>query len=398
MNGKSIVYRGCHLAGYKPVIDKFVKLVVVAADFVLYRLGSTLERNRTYCFVRVLRSRSGSIHVGFYWTIILAVISLNKLQSFSLGIIRNSHAVGTDVSNERDLTFALDLYAFVEFLSRLRNHRRAEAQLGYSVLLHSRSGKRRSGFGYGLRPLDVVYLPRAFFASFDYSVGNFFCFDLYFFIVYVNEFTLERRCVFTQILDKLRRNSPVFLRYETSYFSLPVDYHFKRDGLYSACRKSALYLMRYDRRKLISHKSVKHSSGLLSVHKPHIDFSGIFKGMLYCFFGDFVENYSYLFILYAAHVGKVPRYSLSFAVGVGSEINGIALGNIFLYHLYYGLFVLGYDVLGLEVVLNVDAQTLLRQIADVPFGRHYPVAATQIFGDGLCLMRRLYNYKFHISP
>ena len=55
------------------------------------------------------------------------------------------------------------------------------------------------------------------------------------------------------------------------------------------------------------------------------------------------------------------------------------------------LLALRIDVFRLEIVFNIDAQRMDGQIADMPRRSVHFVLALQVFRDGLCLGRRLYD-------
>ena len=212
----------------------------------------------------------------------------------------------------------------------------------------------------------------------------FFAGDLSLLAVYIDKLALKRQVLFIfdasrAVFGEVRVDSPILLRLEIANLPLSVDHHFKRDGLHSSCRKPALYLTGNDRRKFISHKSVKHSSRLLCVDKSHIYLSGIFQCLLHCLFGNLVEYYPDVAVFYTADVGNVPRYCLSLSIGVGCEIYGVA----FLYLPFYrldSLFLVGIDdILGFKIIVDVHAHCLLRQVADVSLGSHYAIAAAKIF-------------------
>ena len=115
--------------------------------------------------------------------------------------------------------------------------------------------------------------------------------------------------------------------------------------------------------------------------------------------GDLIEHHAisrlswpfrnYLF-------GKMLADCFAFAVGVSGEINSISLFRGLL-ELRDDLLVISLPGVGnylvgrLEIMLDVDTQTLRRQILDVAYRCFDQVIITQIFVDCLCLCRR-FNY------
>lgn len=96
------------------------------------------------------------------------------------------------------------------------------------------------------------------------------------------------------------------------------------------------------------------------------------------------------------HVLQMPGNRLSLAVGVGGEIHFSRLLRLLGKAPDDVLLALRIDILGLEIVLDVHAQRMHGQIADMPRGSVYFVLSFEILCDGLCLGRRLYDDKIHM--
>ena len=79
--------------------------------------------------------------------------------------------------------------------------------------------------------------------------------------------------------------------------------------------------------------------------------------------------------------------SLAFAVGVRCDQDTVRLLGCRFKLLDDRALAFDLDILGLEVLLDVDAQFALGQVHDMPDGGLDRVILAQILGDGLCLGR-----------
>ena len=87
----------------------------------------------------------------------------------------------------------------------------------------------------------------------------------------------------------------------------------------------------------------------------------------------------------------MPGNSLSFAVGVGCEIDVVRLFRLVRKALDDVLLAFGIDVFWLEIVLDVHAQRMHGQIADMSRRSVHLVFSFQILRDGFRLGRRFYD-------
>jgi hypothetical protein len=67
----------------------------------------------------------------------------------------------------------------------------------------------------------------------------------------------------------------------------------------------------------------------------------------------------------------VPSDGFSFAVFIGSEVDEVGFLSCGLEFAYEGLFVLGDDVLGAELVLDIHTEGMLLEVAHVTGAGHY---------------------------
>ena len=87
----------------------------------------------------------------------------------------------------------------------------------------------------------------------------------------------------------------------------------------------------------------------------------------------------------------MPRNRFSLAVRVSCEINEIALANLTADFLDDLIFTLDRHIFRLEIVLDIDAHFLFRQIAQMSHRSLNDIVRTEIFSDRLCLGRGLHD-------
>ena len=146
MHSHRVVLSRRHLRSHKTLVHEFVEPIRVSVHFAFERFRSAVEVDGTDCLVRVLRVVAGLVNVLRFRSVFASVVLGNEGQSDLCKIGRNTHAVGTDVSDECVLSLALDVDALVKLL---RNSRRAfcrHVELVARLLLHCGRGERRCGF------------------------------------------------------------------------------------------------------------------------------------------------------------------------------------------------------------------------------------------------------------
>ena len=89
----------------------------------------------------------------------------------------------------------------------------------------------------------------------------------------------------------------------------------------------------------------------------------------------------------------MPGDGLSFPVGVGGQIDFVALLGLLLQRGDELLLVLHFNIVRFEAVLDVHTDLALGQIPDVSHGRHHFIAGTEIFLDRFGLGRALHNHQ-----
>ncbi len=155
------------------------------------------------------------------------------------------------------------------------------------------------------------------------------------------------------------------------------------------------------RRNLVADEAVKDATGLLRVDQVGVDVARMEECLLHGALGDLVEGHAadgddrallrFLAVdpISAQLFSQVSGNGLALAVGIRRQVDGVRrLGQLL--QLGDDFFLAGNDdVLGGEVVVQVDAERLLGQVFDVPERGFHVVARAEIFLDRLRLSGRL---------
>ena len=182
----------------------------------------------------------------------------------------------------------------------------------------------------------------------------------------------------------------------------------QRNGLHAPGGKTAADFIPEQRRDLIAHQAVEHAASLLRVDQVLIDGARMFERCLHGALGDFVESdalnarrrpsspfFSFLAFFLLAVVAEFERQmggdGLAFAVRIRRQIDGVRRGRQLFQLGDNFLFAGDDDVIRLEVVRDIDAQSALGQILHVAERSFDREALAQIFLDGLRLGRRFDN-------
>ena len=83
------------------------------------------------------------------------------------------------------------------------------------------------------------------------------------------------------------------------------------------------------------------------------------------------------------HLEQVPRDSLPLAVLIGSEPYGLGLRGVLLQLGHQRLLVVGNLIDRFEIIVDIDTEVLLLQVADMPVARHHLEIGTEKFPDCL---------------
>lgn len=164
--------------------------------------------------------------------------------------------------------------------------------------------------------------------------------------------------------------------------------------LHAACRQRRLDLFPQHGRKLKTHYAVEHAARLLRVDQIQVYFARMLYGVLDGRAGDLVEHNAVGVLgLEFQHLEQVPRYGLSLAVLIGSQPHGLRLLGI-LFKIGHKRFLVGrYLIFGFEILVDVNAEILLLEVADMSVARHHLEVGSEIFSDCLGFCRRLHDHQ-----
>jgi hypothetical protein len=181
--------------------------------------------------------------------------------------------------------------------------------------------------------------------------------------------------------------------------ALALDDQARGDGLHAAGGEPAGDLLPQDGGDLVAVEAVEDPARLLRVDEPLVDVACLVERALDCALGDLVEHHASRGDLGLEHLEQVPGDRFPFAVLVGGEQQLVGVLELAAQIRDDLLLVRVHDVVGLEVVLDVDRQTAPRlaldllgdlggalgQVADVPDARLHDEARAEIARDRLGL-------------
>ena len=155
---------------------------------------------------------------------------------------------------------------------------------------------------------------------------------------------------------ELRGDVPVPGGAEGDALALPVDDDAGRDRLDAAGGQALVDLAPQHGADLVAVEAVEDAAGLLRVDEVHVELARLLRGGLDGLLGDLVEDHPLDRDLGLEHLLQVPRDGLALAVTVRREVElvglleqGLQLGD-------GGALAGGGDVVGLELVVHVDAE------------------------------------------
>jgi hypothetical protein len=186
-------------------------------------------------------------------------------------------------------------------------------------------------------------------------------------------------------------DGPVLLGHEGPDLALAVADELERDRLHAPRGEAAADLLPEDGAHLVADEPVEDAPCLLGVDLLGVELARVLEGLLDRALRDLVEDHPPELLPRASAelVGEMPADRLALAVGVGGEEDrGRFLGRRLqlVEDLLAGLEDL---VLGLEALLDVHAELLLREVADVAHRGLDRVVAAQVLVDRLRLRGRL---------
>src|SRR5215213_2172163 len=320
-------------------------------------------------------------------------LAADHLPNLGEGRIRDSRGVGSHISYQADKPFLADLDPFVQLLRQLHGLLDREAQLARGFLLQLRSDKRRDRValflsGRDRRDDEALALQ---FGQYVARLLLFFYMDLALLEVFAEIGGLDGLLVDAeepgvegrrQLRRQVRRYRPVLGRHEGEDIPLALDDQPQRDRLDPARRQPAPDFVPEQGADLIAHDAVEQAARLLRIDEVLVDLGRVPEGFLDSRLGYLVEEHpadrlavlspAFQLLLY------VPADSLALAVRVGRHIDHLGVLGGRLELLDDLLFSRDYFVRGLELLIKVDADALLRQVLDVPNGRDDVVIRAEV--------------------
>ncbi|MBS1226673.1 MAG: pyrB [Candidatus Aminicenantes bacterium] len=182
---------------------------------------------------------------------------------------------------------------------------------------------------------------------------------------------------------------PVLLLDEGLDLVLPVADQPEGDRLDPAGGQAPGDLLPQQGADAVADEPVEDAPGLLGVEQVEIDLAEVLERGPDALLGDLVEGGPEdLLVVVREELAEVPGDGLALAVGIGGQDDTIALAGG-LPELGDDLLLVRDDLVGrLEVVIDVDPQLLLGQVADMSHRGLDRVVRAEIVVDGLGLGRR----------
>ncbi len=357
-------------------------------------------------FVRRLRFLLLLICIRSLGQISRAIFLAHVFAHFLNRLGRNPGRIRTHVGNQANQSFFAEFHAFIQ---ALRDHHRAlhaEAQLARGILLQLAGSERRRGVAAAFFLVDRPNQPISVLER---------CADL-FRILAVRDLNL----LFTLAQEpgvecgrlagrEVRVDRPIFFFLER--FDLAFAFHDQpqRNRLHASGRKSAPNLIPQQRRNLVANQPVEHAPRLLRVDQILIDCARMLERRLHRALGNLIERNAlnprrgvrifFLLLLGFLSRGRCLPSSNARCAAMASPSRSGSGAKIDRIHRPRQLLQLGQnfffagddDVIGLEVVAGVHAQSALGQIFHVAERGLDGKSLSQIFLDGLRLRRRFDN-------
>ena len=379
-----------HLAGDKARPDEAVQLELVGRKVPADLLGQQLHVGRADGFVRVLRARLGLVNARLAGIVVLAVAALDEACRSSGRLVSQTERVGTHIGDQTGKAVLAQLDALIQLLRDAHGAARRHVQLAARLLLEGRGDERGRRGAFFLAALDLADGERLSGDGVHHAHRLLLVLQLGLAAAVAIVARGERSAVLGR---EQRLDRPVFLGHERADLVFAVDDQTGRDALHTACGQAALDLAPQERRELIAYDTVEDTARLLRVDQIDVDVARTCDARTDSLLGDLVEGHAArIAILELEQLLDVPRNRFSLAVRVSREIDEVRLADLAADFLDDFIFTLDRHIFRLEIMLQIDAHFLFRQIAQMSHGRLDHVIRAQILANGLCLGRRLHDY------
>ena len=389
LDGRHVVQGVCHLRGDEAAPDELVEPELLLGQIVLDHLRIQRDVRRADGLVRVLRAGFRLVAARLAAGVGVAIAAADDAAGSGQRLLRDAQRVGTHVGDKAHGALAGDLHALVELLRDHHRAARGHVELPRSLLLEGRGDEGRRGRALLFGFFDARDRERAGLQLVQNGLHILFAGKLALLRVAV---VVGRKAAGLADAAEIHIQRPVFLRLEGTDLVFPVDDQARGDRLHAAGRQTLADLPPQQRAELIADDPVEHAAGLLRIDQVLVDGTRMLDGFLHDTARDLVEGHAVGRIVRdGQQIFQVPGDGLAFAVRVRCEIDavGVLCG---LLQLRDDLFLaLERIVFRLKVMLDIDAQRALRQIAQVAHAGLDLIVGTEIFSDGFGLRRRFHD-------
>ena len=401
LNGGALQQSVRHLARNRPIPDQTVQPPLVITQKSTQRVRCPVYRGGTDGLMRLLSVPRPRAVPTWPAAVAVAETPANVRGSLAQRRIRNRRAVRSHVRDE-PCTFATKVNAFVKRLCHAHRPIRIEPERTCSLLLQSTRDERRTRTVLALPSLDIGNtITRRFQIANQPRCQLAIRYQRRLIIPRRSRLTLafrnldqlgnDRRRV--TLFPKMREYLPVLDRDELLDLSFAVHDEPQRNRLHPTGRLPACHLVTHERTQLESNEPVQDATCLLRVHQLIIDRTGVSE----CTFDRILR---YLMEHHAPRrlsrdfqqLREMPRYRLSLTVRVGGEVDLRTVSRTPQARDYLTT-ICRHDVTRLEIVLNINAECTVRQVADMPYRCLDVVASTKIPLDRPRLRTRLHDHE-----
>ena len=391
-----VEHRVRHLAREESLPDQRVQLDLIGRQRLPHARGVALRRrrsNRLVRFLRALRFRFVDARLRRYE--VGAVALRDDAARLVLRDLRDVQRVGTHIRDQTRLTLSGDVHSFVKLLRDRHRALRRETEAARCLLLQRARRKRRRRAAQLLLLLHFADAVRSASQVGDDGLRLVAAADLRLLRAgQPGEPRAERLLVGVRLLHQPRVDRPVLLRHERLDLALAVDDHLQRRRLHAARAQPAANLAPQHRANLVADQPIEHAPALLRVHHLHVDLARVVERFVNRVRRDLVELDALVALRGEVHrFEQVPRDRLALAVGVCRQVDLLRVLRGRLQLLDDLLLVLRHDVPRCEVVIDVNAELRLREIAHVADGRTHIVGTAEDRRERARLRRRLDDHE-----
>src|SRR5215472_6631569 len=300
-------------------------------------------------------------------------------------MVRHPCRVGSHVSDETDRSLIAQLDTFIEPLRDSHRARRLEVELARCFLLEARGDEGGCRAAAHFLALDGTNDERRLFDRAD-NLAGLRLRQLVGLVVDALVFPAEQTRLEGRRIGRLQTciERPVLFGAECFTFALALDDYPERDRLHPPRAESSFHLVPEQRAYLVADQPVEDATGLLGVVQMAVQLARMFDRFLDRIRGYFVKQDSMDLgsVGLPEALGQVPGYRLTFAVGVGGQVDVLLALGCLLDPLDNLCFARNNAVLRLKILLDVDTKLALGQVNDMPHRRRHFVRGTEITLDG----------------